>query len=224
MTVLEDVLNDAAGFAGATRVDLWAPGLRDNSVGTGGVTPQVYSATVGEGGALLTEDIDPGHYKYRVAFNRFIPSQEGELIVPDSETPVRFVPLATEFISYTPPVVSEAVTARDAAEGFAEAAQAAAETTVSTAAYKQFARNPDTLIAGSITRDSNGAATSAPVVWPDGTVGTYTALAVSSAFPGAVDSYKITYGSPVTLTFTQPTVTRDSTSGAVTLCPAIGVS
>lgn len=124
MTVLEDVLNDAAGFAGATRVDLWAPGLRDNSAGTGGVTPQVYSATVGEGGALLTEDIDPGHYKYRVAFNRFIPSQEGELVVPDSVTPVRFVPLATEFVSYSPPVVSDAVAAKVAAEAAADRAEA----------------------------------------------------------------------------------------------------
>jgi YD repeat-containing protein len=124
MTVLEDVLNDAAGFAGATRVDLWAPGLRDNSAGTGGVTPQVYSATVDEDGALLTDDIDPGHYKYRVAFNRFIPSQEGELVVPDSVTPVRFVPLAMEFISYPEPVVSDAVAAKVAAEAAADRAEA----------------------------------------------------------------------------------------------------
>lgn len=85
------------------------------------------------------------------------------------------------------------------------------------------ARTPDALITGTVTRDSNGAATSAPVAWPDGTPGTYTALVVSSAFPGAVDSYSITYGSPVTATYTQPTVTRDAT-GAATNVPAITVS
>lgn len=86
------------------------------------------------------------------------------------------------------------------------------------------ARNPDLLIAGAVTRDGNGAATSAPVVWPDGTVGTYTADTVSTAFPGAVDGYHITYGSPATKTFTQPTITRDTTSGAATNVPAIVVS
>lgn len=85
------------------------------------------------------------------------------------------------------------------------------------------ARNPDALIAGTVTRDGNGAATSAPVAWPDGTPGTYTALVVSTSFPGAVDSYRVTYGSPVTRTYTQPTITRDA-NGAVVNVPAITVS
>jgi len=89
--------------------------------------------------------------------------------------------------------------------------------------YASLARNPDALISGVVTRDANGAATSAPVVWPDGAPGTYTALVVSSAFPGAVDSYSITYGSPVTTTYTQPTVTRDANGAAVTV-PAITVA
>ena len=90
-------------------------------------------------------------------------------------------------------------------------------------AYMQLARNPDLLIAGTITRNSDGAATSAPVVWPDGSPGTYTATTLSTDFPGAVDAYTITYGSPVTKTYTQSAVTRDS-SGAVTAAPEIGVS
>lgn len=89
--------------------------------------------------------------------------------------------------------------------------------------YTQLARTPDVLISGNITRDANDAATSAPIKWPDGTVGTYTALVLSSAFPGAVDSYKVTYGSPVTKTYTQPTVTRGA-SGAATVVPAIVVT
>lgn len=89
--------------------------------------------------------------------------------------------------------------------------------------YIQLARTPDVLISGTITRDANDAATSAPIKWPDGTAGTYTALVLSSAFPGAVDSYKVTYGSPVTKTYTQPTVTRGA-SGAATIVPAIVVT
>jgi len=66
--------------------------------------------------------------------------------------------------------------------------------------------NPDLLIVGTITRDANGAATSAPVVWPDGSPGTYTATTLSTDFPGAVDAYTVTYGSPVTKTYTQPAI------------------
>lgn len=102
--------------------------------------------------------------------------------------------------------------------------QTAASLSASIAQVAAWARNPDQLIAGAITRDANGAATSAPVVWPDDSPGTYTADTVSTAFPGAVDGYHITYGSPVTMTFTQPTVTRDGTTGAVTNAPAIVVS
>lgn len=85
------------------------------------------------------------------------------------------------------------------------------------------ARTPDSIITGAITRDASGAATSATVTWPDGTTGTYTALVLSTAFPGAVDSYRITYGSPATKTYTQPTVTRDA-SGAAVSVPAITVT
>jgi len=88
---------------------------------------------------------------------------------------------------------------------------------------KLHAANLDALITGAITRDSNGAATSAAVVWPDGKPGTYTATSVSAAHPGAVDAYTVTYGSPVTSTVTQPAVTRDAT-GAVTNRPAMTVS
>lgn len=87
----------------------------------------------------------------------------------------------------------------------------------------QAAKNPDLLIVGSITRDANQAVTSAQVVWPDGTPGTFTADAVSTAFPGAVDGYHITYGSPTSKTFTQPTITRNTAGAAITV-PQIGVS
>ena len=85
------------------------------------------------------------------------------------------------------------------------------------------AADPNLLVAGTITRDANGAATAAAVTWPDGTPGQYTATTVSSTFPGAVDAYTITYGSPVTKTYTQPAVTRNAL-GAVTNRPSITVA
>jgi len=89
--------------------------------------------------------------------------------------------------------------------------------------YSVFAMNLDDIITGTITRDANGAATSAGVLWPDGTTGTYTATTLSSTFLGAVDGYTVTYGSPTRLTFTQPAVTRNA-SGAVTNRPAMTVA
>jgi hypothetical protein len=75
----------------------------------------------------------------------------------------------------------------------------------------------------SITRDANGAVTSATVVWPDGVDGVYTADNVSSAFPGAVDAFHVTYVGTPTRTVTQAAVTRDST-GAVMAQPELVVS
>lgn len=82
----------------------------------------------------------------------------------------------------------------------------------------------DPIINDAVTRDANGAASSAALVWPDGATGTYTATQVSAAFPGAVDAYTCTrVVGGVTTTYTQPAVTRDA-SGAVVNKPAIVVS
>jgi hypothetical protein len=82
--------------------------------------------------------------------------------------------------------------------------------------------NLEAMVVGVITRDANGAATSAGVVWPDGTTGTYTGTA-SASFPGAIDSYTVTYVGSTTKTATQAAVTRDS-SGAVTTRPVMTVT
>lgn len=82
------------------------------------------------------------------------------------------------------------------------------------------ARTPEVLIVGTITRDVNGAPTSAAVAWPDGTTGVYTGTA-SVTFPGSIDAYTITYGT--TRTYTQPAVTRDA-AGNITAQPAIVIS
>ena len=85
--------------------------------------------------------------------------------------------------------------------------------------YLLLARDPESLFVGTVTRDANGAPTSAAVTWPDGVTGTYTGTP-SSAFPGSIDAYTITHG---TTTYTQPAVTRD-TNGNITNQPAITVS
>ncbi len=91
------------------------------------------------------------------------------------------------------------------------------------AALLQLARDPSQLFAGAVTRDGNGAPTSAVIAWPDGVTGTYAGTA-SVSFPGSVSAYTVTrVGSP-TVTFTQPAVTRDATTGLVTNRPAITVS
>ncbi|NAE18044.1 hypothetical protein [Enterococcus hirae] len=100
--------------------------------------------------------------------------------------------------------------------------QALAGSSSSASMLAGLAGEPDDLFAGAITRDGNGAAISAAVQWPDGTPGTYTGVA-STSFPGAVDSYTITYGNPVTRTFRQAAVTRDA-NGIVTSRPAITAS
>ena len=89
------------------------------------------------------------------------------------------------------------------------------------ASYVNLAKNPDTLIAGAVTVDGTDQVTSAAVVWPNGTPGTLTITARHST--GAVTNYNITYGSPVTKTFTQPTITRNA-NGAATNVPQIAVS
>lgn len=89
-------------------------------------------------------------------------------------------------------------------------------------ALLQLARDPSQLFSGSVIVDSNGAATSASVVWPDGVAGVYSGIA-SGTFLGAIDAYTVTrVGSP-TKTFTQPAVTRNA-SGYVTNRPAITIT
>jgi hypothetical protein len=113
---------------------------------------------------------------------------------------------------------------RNAAKASADAAQAAVASLPGTfVSFAAAAKNPDLLVTGNVVRNANQAVTSADVVWPDGTPGTFTALTLSTAFPGAVDAYKITYGSPVIKTFTQPDITRNS-AGAATTVPQIVVS
>jgi hypothetical protein len=91
-----------------------------------------------------------------------------------------------------------------------------------TATLVQWAKMPDSIITGAITRNANEVITSAAVVWPDGTAGTFTTDTIGTL--NTIDAYHITYGSPTVIhTFTQSAITRDST-GAATTVPAIVVT
>lgn len=84
-------------------------------------------------------------------------------------------------------------------------------------ALVQLARDPASLFAGSVERDEHGAPTSAVVEWPGGLAGVFSGTP-SPGFPGALDGWTVTrVGSP-TVTFTQPSVTRNQ-SGHITTRP-----
>jgi len=84
--------------------------------------------------------------------------------------------------------------------------------------HADLVKNPDLLIVGSITRNSNDVVTSAAVVWPDGTTGTFTTDTINSTFQ-AIDAYHISYGAT---TYYQDAITRNA-NGAATNVPAIRV-
>lgn len=90
------------------------------------------------------------------------------------------------------------------------------------AALVELSRDPSQLFTGAISRNANGAPTSATVTWPDGVAGVYSGTA-SATFPSAIDSYTVTRASTPTQTYTQPGVTRDA-SGNITNRPAITVA
>lgn len=87
---------------------------------------------------------------------------------------------------------------------------------------KAWAKNPDQLVAGAITYTS-GLLSSAVVEWPDGKPGV---LTIDSRQSGtdAVTAFHVTHvDGATTLTYTQPTITRDS-SGNATTVPQITVA
>jgi hypothetical protein len=84
-----------------------------------------------------------------------------------------------------------------------------------------WAKDLDSLVVGSVTRNASGHLQGAQVVWPDGATGILTAT--TRAEDGAVMSYTITRVTDAgTSTYTQPTITRDS-SGAATNVPQMTV-
>lgn len=64
----------------------------------------------------------------------------------------------------------------------------------------------------SAARDSNEAIVTASVQWPDAVAGTFTTDVASTACPGAIDAYHVTYAS---YTVTQTAVTRDANCAVV---------
>jgi len=90
---------------------------------------------------------------------------------------------------------------------------------------KNWARIPIDMAVGTITYNASGAPTGHSVEWPDGATGVYAGTA-STTFPGSIDTYTVTHvlSGTTTTTYTQPTVTRDATTGQVTARPAVTVA
>lgn len=81
--------------------------------------------------------------------------------------------------------------------------------------------NPDMMLTGTLTRDSYGNVTSASVTWPDGIGGSFSATADATGILSWTATYAGTSG---TRTVTQPMMTRDASTYAVTARPALTVS
>lgn len=103
------------------------------------------------------------------------------------------------------------------------AARLNAQETDIKAALVAHAADPSALFAGAVIIDANGAPTSAVIKWPDGVDGNYSGTP-SGTWPGTISSYTLTRVGTPTETYTQPAVTRDATTGAVTNRPPIVVS
>lgn len=113
---------------------------------------------------------------------------------------------------------ADAATARQEAIDAAAGVPTEEQLTATFASLVQLAKNPDTIVTGAVTGDP---LVTAAVVWPGDVPGLLTITARHAT--GAVNAYNITYGSPVTKTFTQPTITR-AASGAATNVPQIVVT
>ena len=85
-----------------------------------------------------------------------------------------------------------------------------------------FAKLPDALVVGAITRNEDGLILSAPVVWPDGSEGIFSVDSIGEL--NTSDSYHVTHvDDSGTHTYTQPEIIRDA-SGIATEIPGIIVS
>lgn len=158
--------------------------------------------------------VDIGHA--RLVFDAPLDGDTVDLAsaVPVAQLPVTVLPSLTVagLSDASAFIKSFLTTADDATE---------ARNTLQAVGLVQAAKNPDVLVTGAITLDSNDLVVSAAVVWPDGSPGTLTITSRDSN--NAVLAYTITYGSPVTKTFTQPAITRNA-NGAATNVPAIVVT
>lgn len=239
MTTITGPVKNVAGELADGTLKVQSSRWRESSGSDATITPEPKTYAIVDG-ALTAAGIDPGRASLLLQIGSST-TKPLTVDIPDVES-ITLHELISSVTTVDPPVATKVHQDRLAVEALVASAEgiagaqdeAVAELVVpgtetkavldaTYATHKNLARNPDLLIAGTITRDANGAATSAPVVWPDGSPGTYTATTLSTAFPGAVDAYTITYGSPVTKTFTQPAVTRNA-DGAPTAVPAIVVS
>lgn len=122
--------------------------------------------------------------------------------------------------NFTDLATTDAITAANLNDRFDELDAYIGGSTADDQLLKEWAEGGD-YEATSITRDSDGVATTATVKWPDGSAGTFTTTTKNSTW-FCVDAYTITH-SDSSKTVTQSTVTRNS-AGEVTTKPALTVA
>ena len=229
MTTITDTMRTVAGDPDNSEVVFFVPEMRPAASGTATVTMKRVPITPVNGAFSVT--LDPGLVYAQIGSGR------SPFVVPASGT-ARMGTLIAQYLppTTTPTQVDAAIAAwlednpLPGGGGLTVDQIATAATTstpLKTALDNSYvplaaaAKDPEELFAGNMVRNANEVIMSFAVRWPDGSPGTYTTLAIDPS--GAINSYQITYGSPVTKTFTQPTITRDSSGAAITV-PAVVVS
>ena len=208
MGIITENLFDLAGVSTTKPVQFDVTAPRESGAGLGMVVPKTKTVQP-VNGVITTPDLNPGPAVVWLDNHRF----EIEIGAAGITQRLRDLILAGLATPPSGPSWQSIVT------GMLESLNEELANTY--APLSSIAKNPDALVSGSIVRNPDGVVTSATVTWPDGSTGTYITDAIDPS--GAVNGYHITYGSPVSKTFTQPTITRDSSGNATTI-PAMVVS
>lgn len=87
MTVISDTMVDIGHGPNVDALYIYAPGLRDSGDSTQIITGQWLSVPIAPAGTFTSPDLEPGPARVRIGGIAY------ELIVPDSDTPVRLWPL-----------------------------------------------------------------------------------------------------------------------------------
>ena len=105
MTVISEPIIDIAGLGARQKVRFTVPRMRESTDGSSTVTTRTHEVTPVDG-VLTTPDLDPGPAKVSIGLDQF------DIVIPDSETPIRLWPLI-EAASPPPPPDPEALFIRN---------------------------------------------------------------------------------------------------------------
>lgn len=102
MTVIIESVENIAGADDSTQFEFASAVVRENAAGTGLIT-RAPLFLVAEDGVLTTPNLDPGATTVRIGQRSF------NITIPDSNTPVRLMPLIEDELPTAPPQLGTAV-------------------------------------------------------------------------------------------------------------------